>query len=726
MYTPIKRPCNNAVNEMASPRTPETALSFSRELRQVLQERNLLTVKTRNKVCSMLAGGSGNSPLTYSPNTEMDKRRNFRLQAVQEIITSEKAYLQQLELLMDYFVKPLKEQQLIDDASHTTLFGQIEMIHNLNGEFLRELESDMDNVAQAFLKMAPFFKLYSVYAFDYRNALLVLQELTSKNAAFRKFLEINESRPELQRKLNSLMIVPIQRVPRYKLLLEQVLLYTSPADADFKLLKESVKQIESTVSHINSCVEDQEVTQLLINLQNSLVNRSPNIVKPSRKVIREGVLHKVTRNGSEIKRYCVLMSDIFMYCKILKERSPNTIVENSLECCCIFPLKKCKVYELLPGNFKITCQSDGIIFASQDLQVCRAWVGFIRDAIDLHIQCRKTLRKESSKRTPLRKKDSIKHFGSDYMLSPKQKKSEYDTIFRNKNRATDSEDETEVDSSFVAKSCFGGGGKRKLTPFATSNIMEKSNTNQICKSANNNNKPLKRTAPMPPTLQQNEESILRNKQQMTVTPEKRLSKLYKFISNDKMRSNTRGILKKTNRNSQQHHKQNLNSVQPIGNNTNDHDPTYGFASRYSDSKSYFRTQNVDNTIPRAVQREDLLQVCVPMEGGGNFRDVLFPLRSSNGSNKSNHSIKTSEGLQDATTNWCLPASLKENFEDIKISSPPQKKRVKFDDSLDNLYEEQPPVAFEFQREAVAPLEIADGGSRNSLRERIYDFFANLF
>lgn len=443
MYTPIKRQCSNAVNEMASPRTPETPLSFSRELRQVLQERNLLTAKTRNKgklfiikkrkitaayikffplVCSMLAGGSGASPISASPNTEMDKRRNFRLQAVQEIITSEKSYLQHLETLMEYFVKPLKQQQIIDDNSHTTLFGQIEMIHNLNGEFLKELESDMDNVAKAFLKMAPFFKLYSVYAFDYRNALLVLQQLTSNNAAFRKFLEQNESRPEVQRKLNSLMIVPIQRIPRYKLLLEQVLLYTSPADADFKLLKESVKQIESTVSHINSCVEDQEVTQMLINIQNSLVNRSPNIVKPSRKVIKEGVLHKVTRNGSEIKRYCVLMSDIFMYCKIIKDRAPNTIVENSLECCCIFPLKKCKVYELLPGNFKITCQNDGIIFASQDLQVCRAWVGFIRDAIDLHIQCRKTLRKESSKRTPLRKKD-VKHFGDDYMLSPKQKKS---------------------------------------------------------------------------------------------------------------------------------------------------------------------------------------------------------------------------------------------------------------------------------------------------------------
>ncbi|TMW41574.1 hypothetical protein DOY81_013347, partial [Sarcophaga bullata] len=602
MYTPIKRQCSNAVNEMASPRTPDTPLSFSRELRQVLQERNLLTAKSRNKVCSMLAGSSDTSFVRNSPNTEMDKRRNFRLQAVQEIISSEKTYLQQLETLMEYFVKPLKQQQIINDVSHTTLFGQIEMIHNLNSEFLKELESDMDNVAQAFLKMAPFFKLYSVYAFDYRNALLTLQELTTKNAAFRKFLELNESRPEVQRKLNSLMIIPIQRVPRYKLLLEQVLLYTSPADADFRSIKESIKQIENTVLHINSCVEDQEVTQMLINLQNSLVNHSPNIVKPSRKVIKEGLLNKVTRTGAEIKRYCVLMSDIFMYCKIIKDRTPNTIVENSLECCCIFPLKKCKVYELLPGHFKITCQSDGIIFSSADLQVCSAWVGFIRDAIDLHIQCRKTLRKESSKRTPLRKKD-VKHFGDDYMLSPKQKKSEYETIFRNKNRTTDSEDETEMDASFAAKSCFGGS-KRKITPFATS-ILRPNSVNYTDKKSNN--KGLKRAASLPLPMR-NDENLRIKEQESTVTPEKRLSKLYRFISNDKMRTTTRGILKKTTPNATHSMRENISNQQPSSNGiTTDHDPTYGFASRYSDSKSYFRTQNVDNTIPRVVQREDLLQ-----------------------------------------------------------------------------------------------------------------------
>jgi len=185
---------------------------------------------------------SNNSSPIGSPNPESGKRLGFRRQAIQEIISSEKSYLEQLELLMNFFVRPLKEQAIIDCSNHTLLFGQIEMIHNLNGEFLRELEANMENVAHAFLKMAPFFKLYSVYAFDYRGALFIIQDLISKNPVFRKFLEQTESRPEVQRKLNSLMIVPIQRVPRYKLLLEQVLLYTSPADADYKSLKGMIQE----------------------------------------------------------------------------------------------------------------------------------------------------------------------------------------------------------------------------------------------------------------------------------------------------------------------------------------------------------------------------------------------------------------------------------------------------------------------------------------------------
>lgn len=37
-----------------------------------------------------------------------------------------------------------------------------------------------------------------------------------------------------------------------------------------------------------------------------------------RKIIKEGILNKMSSSGSTLKRYCILMSDIFIYCKIHK------------------------------------------------------------------------------------------------------------------------------------------------------------------------------------------------------------------------------------------------------------------------------------------------------------------------------------------------------------------------------------------------------------------------
>lgn len=168
---------------------------------------------------------------------ESQKRITFRRQAIEEILTSERSYIQHLEKLMNFFVLPLKEKQIITYIQFNALFGQLEMIYNLNRELLVELETNLDNVANAFLRMAPFFKLYSVYAFDYNKAQLILQDLMEKNCQFRKFLEKTESRPEVQMKLISLLITPIQRIPRYRLLLQQVFFYSSPSDADFKILQ---------------------------------------------------------------------------------------------------------------------------------------------------------------------------------------------------------------------------------------------------------------------------------------------------------------------------------------------------------------------------------------------------------------------------------------------------------------------------------------------------------
>lgn len=301
--------------------TPQLKMDLRTELQQALSRRNILSQRSKLQCIKFLENSCEES---NDISTDSDRRNQLRRKATEEILTSERSYIAQLDKLVNFFVNPLKSLNLIDIGSQTILFGQLELIHNINSELLMRLDADLDDVANAFLKLAPFFKIYSVYAFDYRNSMILLQNLTTKNSLFRAFLELAESRPEVQQKLNSLLIAPIQRVPRYRLLLQQVLLYTSPADSDYKIIQESIKLIESAINHINSVVEDQENIQKMLNIQNSLFNRIPNIMRSvSRKFIKEGMLYKYSASGTMMKRYCVLCSDIFMYCKILKVRTAN-------------------------------------------------------------------------------------------------------------------------------------------------------------------------------------------------------------------------------------------------------------------------------------------------------------------------------------------------------------------------------------------------------------------
>lgn len=98
-------------------------------------------------------------------------------------------------------------------------------------------------------------------------------------------------------------------------------------------------------------------------------------------------------------------------------------MENSLDLCCIFPLKKCKVNEIFAGKFKLTCLNESIILCSEDVQTGRSWISAIKEAIDMHIETRKTIRKDSSKRQPMRKKQ-VKKFEKfeEELMSPSEKK----------------------------------------------------------------------------------------------------------------------------------------------------------------------------------------------------------------------------------------------------------------------------------------------------------------
>ena len=194
--------------------------------------------------------------------------------------------------------------------------------------------------------------------------------------------------------------------------MEDVIKNTPDSHPDKTSLKEALEQIEHVAWHINEQLREHENNMKMVDIQKSLNGGFPKIIAPGRKLLKQGMLLKVPRTGgaSGQPRYFVLFSDMIMYCKIQSKVAPILPKSNALECGCMLPLKNCKVETLVgKGVFKLTCQREELILYSNDgSQSSEEWVEAVKTAITKHKSNSATLRKESSRRDPVKRPDIMK------------------------------------------------------------------------------------------------------------------------------------------------------------------------------------------------------------------------------------------------------------------------------------------------------------------------------
>ena len=148
--------------------------------------------------------------------------------AAVEFLTTERSYVNGLRTLSKCQLRlkhsiTLKRQILASDEI-SKIFGNIEEIFKLNEAFLKDLETasvtgqliqQIPGLLQHYLKD---FKCYSIYSIYYESAMKYLSQLRDQREEFKKFLELEELCENTS--LESFLITPVQRVPRYLLLTE--------------------------------------------------------------------------------------------------------------------------------------------------------------------------------------------------------------------------------------------------------------------------------------------------------------------------------------------------------------------------------------------------------------------------------------------------------------------------------------------------------------------------
>ncbi|XP_057557916.1 FYVE, RhoGEF and PH domain-containing protein 4 isoform X3 [Hippopotamus amphibius kiboko] len=271
----------------------------------------------------------GESPLELEQldqQHEMKETNEQKLHKIaNELLLTERAYVSRLDLLDQVFYCKLLEEAnrgSFPAEMVNKIFSNISSINAFHSKFLLpELEKRMQEwetaprIGDILQKLAPFLKMYGEYVKGFDNAMELVKNMTERIPQFKLVVE------EIQKQkicgsltLQHHMLEPVQRIPRYEMLLKDYLRKLPPDSPDWNDAKKSLEIISTAASHSNTAIRKMENLKKLLEIY-EMLGEEEDIVNPSNELIKEGqILKLAARNTSAQERYLFLFNNMLLYC----------------------------------------------------------------------------------------------------------------------------------------------------------------------------------------------------------------------------------------------------------------------------------------------------------------------------------------------------------------------------------------------------------------------------
>lgn len=246
-----------------------------------------------------------------------------RLHILKEIVETEKTYISSLESILDVVEEKIKANlsdilrvnhellRQLEEARNSAMLSSALVNENSDGnsaELLRKELVDF-NVGKIFNRITPFLKIYSIYIKTYPHTISGLPS-------------------DSTRSLRSVLLTPIQRIPRYRLLLLDLLNHTPGDHDDHAELSKAYKSIEDVASYVNEMIHTHDLSIKMVQLQKSVKYRDTfpephTLLEPGRRLLRIGSVMKVCRKNVQ-RRILLLFSDCLIYGSSSTSSSSNS------------------------------------------------------------------------------------------------------------------------------------------------------------------------------------------------------------------------------------------------------------------------------------------------------------------------------------------------------------------------------------------------------------------
>merc|ERR1719336_1317840 len=327
----------------------------------------------------------------YMNSSRAQERKVYYI--AKEIMTSEKTYVDVLKLInidfRDFVQKARLESKsgILPDHDFVKLFSNLPELMMLNEDLLRDFEDRVANwdrlkkIADVIIKKGPYLKLYTVYIRDFSAMNFHFDEVCQRYPKFGKLVKEFEKLPRCQHlKLKHFMLKPVQRLPQYKLLLEDYLKHLDSDSADFDDTTLALKIVSDAAEHANDTVKQGDKFQTMLKLQSRLGDWE--FIRPGRELLKEGMLQKISRKGVG-PRYFILLSDCLLYCEY---QGSGTGDSASLRLSYTIELSQLHVHvpraEEFQNEFSITSSVRSCTLRARDLKERNEWLEALNSAIE--------------------------------------------------------------------------------------------------------------------------------------------------------------------------------------------------------------------------------------------------------------------------------------------------------------------------------------------------------
>uniref|UniRef100_A0A3B3ZR36 FYVE, RhoGEF and PH domain containing 3 n=1 Tax=Periophthalmus magnuspinnatus TaxID=409849 RepID=A0A3B3ZR36_9GOBI len=322
------------------------------------------------------------------------------LNIAKELLHTEEAYVKRLNLLDQVFCTKLTEAGIPQDVI-TGIFSNISSIYCFHDQFLlpelqTRITGEWDSnprIGDILQKLAPFMKMYGEYVKNFDRAMDLVNTWTQRSSQFKSVVQ-NIQKQEVcgNLTLQHHMLEPVQRIPRYEMLLKDYL-KKLPEDAlDRKDAEKALELISTAANHSNAAIRKMEKMHKLLEVYERLGGEE-DIVNPANEFIKEGHIKKMSaKNGTAQDRYLYLFNNMVLYCvPKLRLMGQKFSVRERIDIAGMEVQENVK--QNLPHTFAIIGKQRSLELQARTAEEKEDWIQVIQATIERHKQNSETFNK---------------------------------------------------------------------------------------------------------------------------------------------------------------------------------------------------------------------------------------------------------------------------------------------------------------------------------------------